>query len=83
MIDNVEEKVCRWTLSSNNSLIYETFPHEESNEKYRKNGVHVIPERRVHKLSSELYSKWVNYFRDCALHGEYKQNGDMRSLHEY
>lgn len=83
MIDNAEEKVCRWTLSSNNSLIYEVFPHEIPNEKHRKMGMYVIPERKVYKLSSEQYSKWVNYLRDCALHGEYKENGDRRDLHEY
>lgn len=26
-IDNVEEKVCKWTLLGNNTLMYETFAH--------------------------------------------------------
>ena len=82
-IDNVEEKVCRWTLGSDNNLIYEVFPHEEPNEKARKMGHYVIPCRRVSKISSELYTKWSNYLRDCAIHGEYKPNGDRRSIHEY
>ena len=82
-IGKIEEKVRKWTLGGNNKLIYEVFPHTNPNEKYGKMGFYTIPERKVITLSPEQYSQWVNFLRDCALHGEYKENGDRRCLGDY
>ena len=82
-IDNVEEKVCKWTLLGNNSLMYETFAHTEPNEKYRKLGVYCIPHKRIIKISKEQYDEWVGYLKTCCLHGDRFPNGDYRTLQRY
>lgn len=82
-IDNVEEKVCKWTLLENNSLMYETFAHTEPNEKYRKLGVYCIPHKRIIKISKEQYDAWVGYLKTCCLHGDRFPNGDYRTLQRY
>ena len=82
-IGKVEERVARWTLLSENRLMFEHFEHTEPNEKYRKMGMHCTPTKYIHKIPEELYSKWVSYLRECAINGEYKPNGDRRSLHRH
>lgn len=80
---DIDEKVRKVTLLGNNEIMIETFEHTENNEKYRKMGTHYIAKKDKHKLSKEVYSKWVAYIKDCALHGEFKPNGDRRNLKEY
>lgn len=82
-IDNVEEKVCKWTLLGNNTLMYETFAHTEPNEKYRKLYGNFIYEKSIHKISKELYDQWVDYLKTCCLHGDRLPNGDYRTLQSY
>ena len=79
-IDNVEEKVCKWTLLGNNTLMYETFAHTEPN---RKLGVYCIPHKHIIKISKEQYDEWISYLKTCCLHGDRFHNGDYRTLQRY
>ena len=79
---DIDEKVRKVTLLGNNEIMFENFDHTETNEKYRKMGAYIATKDK-HKLSKEMYSKWVTYIKDCALHGEFKPNGDRRNLQEY
>lgn len=80
--DNVEEKVCKWTLLGNNSLMYETFDHTEPNENTEDLGV-LYPEKHIIKISKELYDLWVDFLKTCCLHGDRFPNGDFRSLYKH